>query len=223
MIRVFAVFLILLKINILCINREAGATTINVFVASSLAGTLEGASKLYKTSSEQQIRYSFASSSALAKQIKRGAPAAIFISANNKWLNYLRNYSVINKDFSRVFLLNRLVLAANKSWRIPYSSTFPYATIRDKLKDNRFAIGDPNHVPSGFYAKQALSFFRIWKEFNAKSAPMHNSRAALAMIERNETPIGVVYKTDVTTLAIAPVAGSVDLVFAVLGFAVMLV
>ena len=95
MIRVFAVFLILLKINIICINREARATTINVFAASSLASTLEEASKLYKTSGEQQIRYSFASSSALAKQIKQGAPAAIFISANKKWLNYLKYYSVI--------------------------------------------------------------------------------------------------------------------------------
>ena len=69
MIRVFAVFLILLKINIICNNQEVRAATINVFAASSLAGTLEKASKLYKTNSEQQIRYSFASSSALAKQI----------------------------------------------------------------------------------------------------------------------------------------------------------
>ena len=198
MIRVFAVFLILLKINIICINREISATTINVFAASSLAGTLDTASKLYKTNSEQQIRYSFASSSALAKQIKLGAPASIFISANKKWLNYLNNYSVINKKFSRVFLLNRLVIAANKFWRIQHSSAFPYAIIRDKFKDNRFSIGDPNHVPSGFYAQQGLSFFKIWKEFNSKSAPMHNARAALAMIERNETPIGVVYKTDTT-------------------------
>ena len=103
MIRVFAVFLILLKINIICINREVSAATINVFAASSLAGTLDKASKLYKTNGEQQIRYSFASSSALAKQIKLGAPASIFISANKKWLNYLNNYSVINKKFSRVF------------------------------------------------------------------------------------------------------------------------
>lgn len=63
-------------------------------------------------------------------------------------------------------------------------------------KDGRLSIGDPDHVPAGMYGKKALETLGIWNQVKDRLAPMKDVRAALVMVERSETPLGLVYATD---------------------------
>ena len=64
------------------------------------------------------------------------------------------------------------------------------------LGDGRLAVGDPDHVPAGIYAKQALKSLGLWEKAEPRLARAANVRAALALVERGEAPLGIVYSTD---------------------------
>jgi molybdate transport system substrate-binding protein len=138
------------------------------------------------------VRASFAASSTLAKQIARGAPADLYLSANVDWMDYLEDRGAIAPD-SRVDLLgNRLVLIA------PRGSDLPGAIERlpEALGDRRLALGNPEHVPAGIYAKQALERLGLWPALKPQAAFGHDVRAALALVGRGEAAAGIVYATD---------------------------
>ena len=69
------------------------------------------------------------------------------------------------------------------------------------ILDARLSLGDPGHVPAGIYARQALASLGLWDAWRSRIAPAGDVRAALALVERGETPAGIVYATDA---AIAP-------------------
>ena len=174
---------------------ESKADTVNVFAASSLVTVLSEVRRQYLSKSSEKIKNSFAASSTLANQIARGAPSDIFISANKSWMNFLEKQSAINISSKKPFLLNRIVLAAyEKNWR-PIE-VLTKKTVNTLLSGGRLSIGDPTHVPAGIYGKQALQTLGLWKIIQDRLAPAANVRAALAMVERNETPIGLIYRTD---------------------------
>ena len=170
------------------------ADTVRVFAASSLIKVLLEVKHKFQIISSGNIHFSFAASSTLANQIARGAPSDIFISANKAWLDYLENQIAIDTSTKRSFLLNRLVIAAHKE-NLPIK-ILTKITILSLLGNNRLSIGDPTHVPAGIYGKQALQTLGFWNSVKNRLAPCSNVRAALAMLERNETPIGLIYRTD---------------------------
>lgn len=169
----------------------AHAQPVLVFAAASLKNALDEAA----AASPVRATVSYASSSALARQIEAGAPAQIFLSADLAWMDYLQSRNLIQAQTRRNLLGNKLVLiapAASKVQATP-SKGFPLAPL---LGDGRLALGDPNHVPAGKYAKAALESLGVWPSVQAKLAPAENVRAALALVARGESPLGIVYATD---------------------------
>lgn len=169
---------------------------VTVFAASSMTNALQTAKQAFqKTHPDTHIQLSFASSSKLARQIENGAPANIFISADQKWMNYLAEKQLIAEQSRVDIARNRLVLIVPKDSKVTkVNLRAPQWTAY--LGDGRLAIGEPNAVPAGRYAKQALTAIHAWHWVEKKLAPAANVRVALSYVERGETPMGIVYATD---------------------------
>jgi molybdate transport system substrate-binding protein len=164
-----------------------------VFAAASTTDAVQAVLDAFRERHpDTAVRTSFAASSTLAKQIARGAPADVYLSANVDWMNYLAERGAIARD-SRVDLLaNRLVLIA------PRGSDLPAAIERlpEALGARPLAMGNPDHVPAGIYAKQALESLGLWAALKPRAAFGHDVRAALALVGRGEAAAGIVYATD---------------------------
>jgi molybdate transport system substrate-binding protein len=168
------------------------AKDILIFAASSLALPLQEIGDSYNINGSDTVRISFASSSTLARQISKGAPADIFISANQKWMNHLSQRNSIVLNSQRALLSNRLVMIS------PTGSAYlsKSSSINTILNEGRLAIGDPDHVPVGIYGMQALKSLKMWRVAKDRLARLTNARTVLAFVERGETPAGIVYHSD---------------------------
>lgn len=166
-----------------------------VMAAASLQESVTAAARQWAAQGHPEPIISFAASSALARQVEAGAPADLFISADERWMDELQKRNLLLPASRSNFLGNELVLIAPKGSRlkIRIGSGFPLARA---LGGGRLAVADPTAVPAGIYAKAALKFLGVWKEVQDKLAPAENVRAALAFVERGETPLGIVYATD---------------------------
>lgn len=172
------------------------AVEITVFAASSLTNVLQEIGHAYEQRFPMdKLRFSFASSSTLAKQIEQDAPVDLFLSADQKWLDYLQTKQPEKVKSAQILLKNDLVLIAPKESELPPSElqAVDFAKI---LADSYLAVGDPAHVPAGIYAKQALAHYQLWDVVQPKLALAKNVRDALSFVERGESPLGIVYATD---------------------------
>lgn len=161
-----------------------------IYAAASMKDALD---HLLKTRAE--VKTVYAASSTLARQIEHGAPADIFISADEEWMDYLAQRRLL-KSGSRVNLLtNRLVLIApaGRASAITIAPNFPLAAA---LGTGRLAMADPDSVPAGKYGKAALQKMGVWQDVARKIAPAENVRAAMLWVARGETPLGIVYASD---------------------------
>lgn len=173
----------------------AAATGPLVYAASSLSDALTAAADAFATSGRAKPNLSFAGSSALARQIENGAPADLFLSADEQWMDYLSERGLIDRA-SRINLLqNRLVLIAPRA--APFSAELTGgAQLKAALKDGKLALADPDAVPAGRYAKAALQNLNAWRDLEPHVVRAENVRAALALVARGEAAAGVVYATD---------------------------
>lgn len=183
----------------------AHAADVLVFAAASTTNAVNEIAKLAVSEGLPKIVPSFASSSALAKQIANGAPADIFISANVKWMDFLAEKKLIETR-TRVDLVgNRLVLIAPANGRLgkipPVGELSKDYPLLANLAGGKLAIGNPDHVPAGLYGKEALSSLGLWATVEKNVAAAANVRGALALVERGEADVGVVYSTDATIIA----------------------
>ncbi|OOF45811.1 molybdate ABC transporter substrate-binding protein [Rodentibacter trehalosifermentans] len=169
---------------------------VTIFAAASMTDALKQVATEYaKQNPENEVVFSFASSSTLAKQIEEGAPADIFVSASNKWMKYLSGKDLTVKETEKVLAGNELVLIA------PIKSAVDSVEISkgewvNALKDSYLSVGDPAHVPAGQYAEEALTKLNLWDKVKDRLARAKDVRGALALVERAETPYGIVYSTD---------------------------
>lgn len=169
---------------------------INVFGASSMTNALEDAkSEFIRQHPKVEINLSFASSSKLARQIENGAPANIFISANPQWINYLKNKNLLLTNSLAEVARNELVMIAPVNSKINRINLNNPKWIK-LLGDGFLAVGDPDYVPAGHYAMDALSNLKTWDKLTNKLARTQNVRIALALVERGESPLGIVYASD---------------------------
>ena len=173
-------------------ERPANADDILIFAAASLATPVQ---EIVDHQANNNIRVSFAASSTLARQISKGAPADIFISANQKWMDYLAKTSPVIAASKHAFLSNSLVLISPAKSRQTVK-TYSAKLLINLLGDSRLAIGDPDHVPLGIYTRQALTNLKLWKPVQNKLARLNNARAVLAFVERGATPAGIAYGSD---------------------------
>ncbi|TDQ57172.1 molybdate transport system substrate-binding protein [Mesocricetibacter intestinalis] len=169
---------------------------VTVFAAASMTNALQEVAAAYKkVNPEEEIVFSFASSSVLARQISEGAPADIFVSADQKWMNYLAEKQWIIADSRSDLVGNRLVMIAPKSSKITALDLTDEIWQRE-LKSSFLAVGDPEHVPAGIYAKSAFIYLNQWSALENKLARTDNVRKSLLLVEKGEAPLGVVYATD---------------------------
>ena len=192
------------------ISSVSAKETVTVFAAASLTNALSEIGQNYDKMHSDKVVFSFASSSTLARQIDQGAPAQIYLSANQKWMDYLVKHDAVDSKSRTTLLKNTLVLIASSESHINDIKLNSDWNIEKTLKGNRLAVGDPDHVPAGRYAQEALTNLGLWKQAEPLLARANNVRAALALVERNEAPLGIVYATDaeiasgVKTIAIFP-------------------
>ncbi len=166
-----------------------------VFAAASLQESLNAVADAWAAKHHERPTISFAASSALAKQIDAGAPADIFISADEPWMDDVQKNGLVAPGTRVSFLANSLVLVApaGSSGSIAIKPGFPLARA---LGEGKLAMADPDSVPAGKYGKAALTQLGVWPQVQGKVVRGDSVRAALAFVERGEAPYGIVYATD---------------------------
>jgi molybdate transport system substrate-binding protein len=166
-----------------------------VLAAASLQESLTEAADVWAKQGHAKPVLSFAASSALARQVIAGAPADLFLSADEEWMDAVAKAGLLRPGTRTTLLGNRLVLIAPASSKVRLTPArgFPLAKA---LGTGRLALADPDAVPAGKYAKAALTQLGVWSGVAAKVAPAENVRAAMALVERGAAPLGIVYATD---------------------------
>lgn len=168
-----------------------------VFAASSLTEALQDAAKRWEAQGEPRVRFSFAASATLARQLDQGAGANLFASADLAWMDWAQVRGLIVPETRRAWLGNRLVLIA-PAGQVPSGIVVgPQMDLAGLLHPRgRLAIGDPASVPAGTYARQALIALGLWNSVEHRLAQAQNARSALLLVERGEAPLGIVFATD---------------------------
>jgi molybdate transport system substrate-binding protein len=161
------------------------AITIHVSAAASLTDALQEIASRYS----DKVVFNFGASSILARQIEEGAPADVFISADELKMDDLQRRGLIVKKSRRSILSNALVVV------VPSDSKLKITSAKDLL-GHSIAIAEPSSVPAGIYAKEYLREERVWDRVAGKIVPTENVRGALAAVESGNVDAGIVYKTD---------------------------
>jgi len=166
-----------------------------VLAAASLQESLNAAADAWAAKHHERPVLSFAASSALAKQIDAGAPADLFISADEPWMDDVQKNGFLAPGTRISFLGNTLVLVAPTASKgmVAIRAGFPLA---EALGDGKLSMADPDSVPAGKYGKASLTALGVWPSVKDKVVRGDSVRAALAFVERGEAPYGIVYATD---------------------------
>ncbi len=169
---------------------------VTVFAAASLTNCLNDVGKLFTEKDKCAFTPSYLSSSTLAKQIENGAPANMFISADEKWMDYLAKKKLIVPSTRSDLLGNQLVLIAPVGSKINKVNITRGFNLSGLLAGGKLSVGDPAHVPAGIYSQQALEALGVWDSVKGSLARGSDVRLALVLVERGEAPLGIVYATD---------------------------
>jgi molybdate transport system substrate-binding protein len=178
----------------------AAQERLTVFAAASLKNALDEANRGFAA----RCIVSYAASSALARQIEAGAPAQVYISADEAWMDELEHKQLLERGTRRDLLGNRLV------WIVPAGRPLPADPLDALAPGERLALADPRYVPAGKYARAALEAMGVWPRLAGRLAPAENVRAALALVARGASPLGIVYQTDARDEPKVRVAGRID-------------
>lgn len=170
------------------------AEKVTVFAAASTTNMMDEVLALYNKRGGNAVG-SYGSSGALVKQINAGAPAGIFISANQSWMDKMEKSNMIDKASRKDLVKNKLVLITHKKNNITvdFSKKVDFASI---LKNEKLVIGAPESVPAGEYAKQAFTKLGYWSSLQKSIVTASSVRDALAFVSRGEALLGVVFATD---------------------------
>ena len=167
------------------------AAELTILAAASLTDALKEIGSNYEKQSGDKLVYNFAASSVLARQIQEGAPADVFISADEAKMDSVA--SDLATGTRKSILSNTLAVVVFSESKIEIHE------IEDLTRPEieRIALAEPQSVPAGIYAKQYLKKVGLWKKVIDKVIPTENVRAALAAVEYGNVEVGMVYKTDV--------------------------
>ena len=168
-----------------------GDSSLTVYAASSCTSVIEEAARVYADSTGQTVLTHFGASGVLARTIEEGAPADLFISADARWMDELSKKGLLEPATARIVAWNQLVFVVPSDAMQP-----PPAHAAALVNLDRIAIGDPETVPAGNYARQALNHMGVWSYLEPKLVQATDVRAVLALVERGEVDGGVVYATD---------------------------
>ena len=188
-----------IAVAVVPVAAPAGAQTkppLTVFAAASLINALTEIGKAYTARTGQPVRFSFASSGVIAKQIEAGAKADLFFSADTDWMDYVQTRGLIDPATRRDLLRGRLALIAPTASRVRLriGPGFPIAAALGPT--GRLSTGDPDSVPAGRYARAALTKLGVWPQVADRLARADNVRVALTYVAHGDAPLGIVYETD---------------------------
>jgi molybdate transport system substrate-binding protein len=165
-------------LSLLLLASCAQKSAVQVFAAASLTDALTEIGARYERESGQRVVFNFGASSTLARQIGEGAPADLFLSADEAKVNQL-------EVVERASVLSNTLVIVGAGLRSP----------RD-LIGKRIALAEPSTVPAGIYAKQYLVSMGLWDAVAPNVVPAENVRAALAAVDAGNVDAAIVYKTD---------------------------
>lgn len=193
-------FVAILLASLVCVfpaSNAMAAERLVIYAASSLTDALTEIADAYEAESEHQMVLSFASSSALARQVESVPLGDVYISANDDWIDYLASGGYLVPSSVRTVARNRLVFASSVlTESAETKEEFTQILDHHLGPDDRMALADPAHVPAGIYGEQAMAFLGLWDSYKGRAAVTDNVRAALALIERGEVVGGIVYESD---------------------------
>ena len=183
-------FLILLTFA--CLFIGCSGEELVIFGAMSLTDALTEISERFGEMRNVKVYCNFAGSSTLQRQIEKGAPADVFVSASPQQMEVLQQMGLIDEGSRRAVLNNRLVLVA------PVNSSLSITDVGLLAQDSirRIAIGEPHSVPAGIYGREALTHLGVWNTVQPKLIPSADVRSTLAYVESGEVDLGIVYQTD---------------------------
>ncbi|AGT33042.1 molybdenum ABC transporter substrate-binding protein [Geobacillus genomosp. 3] len=176
-------------------NGRAGEGTDKVELTVSAAASLREALEEAKTAFERKnpnirIQYNFGASGALQRQISEGAPVDLFFSAAPEPFEKLKTEGLIDPEHEKTVLANELVLI------VPKQGDGAVQSLDDITRAKRVAIGLPESVPAGMYAKQTLEKAGLWKQVKPKLVYAKDVRQVLTYVETGNVDAGFVYRTD---------------------------
>lgn len=174
---------------------DAQEKPVRIYAASSLTDAMNRIGALYVAQGHRKPVFVYAASSTLARQIEQGAPADVFISADEVWMDYLETRKLIDPSTRKSTLANQLALVApaDRPFSLPIGKGMDLV---GALGSGKLAMGDPDSVPAGKYGKAALEALGVWPQVEASVVRAENVRAALLFVERGEAAAGIVYLTD---------------------------
>lgn len=188
-------------------GQTAETVELTISAAASLTDALEEIKTLYESNNSGiKLSFNFGASGALQQQIEQGAPADLFISAASKNMKALVEKELVDPGQQKNLLQNELVVV------VPAGSSLGIASLEDLTKEDvkHVAIGIPESVPAGNYAKEALSNAKLWDALQAKSVQAKDVRQVLQYTETGNADAGFVYKTDALTSDSVKIAFAVD-------------
>lgn len=189
--RIMSAILLLLLQAFCLAPLPAVAGEVRLSVAASMTDAFKELAKTFHDAHPHiTVIANYGSSGALAKQIVRGAPADLYVSANQKWMDYLLEQKKIAPQSVHVFANNVLVFVGQKGTGL--------RRLEDIASLALIAIGSPKSVPAGQYAAQALTTAGIYGQLaeDHKLVMAKDVRQALLYAERGEVDGAFVYQSD---------------------------
>lgn len=165
-----------------------------VLAPSSMQEAIDAAADAWAAQGHHRPVVSFAGTPSLARQVLQGAPADLFISADEQWMDELERAGRIDAASRAAIAGNRLVLVSPSAQAGP-PPLEPQA-FASALGDGPLALADPASVPAGRYGKAALESLGLWPAAEDNISASENVRAALALVQRGEARLGLVYASD---------------------------
>lgn len=189
-------------------NTEPQETVdLTISAAASLTDAMKEIETNFETANPNiELNFNFGASGALQQQIEQGAPADIFVSAATKNMNALVDENLIASGDQKNLLQNSLVAI------VPADGNNTVTSETDLTSDSikTVAIGIPESVPAGTYAKEALTNAKLWDELESKLVQGKDVRQVLQYVETGNADAGFVYKTDALTSDQVKIAFEVD-------------
>ncbi|MGR3496177.1 molybdate ABC transporter substrate-binding protein [Citreimonas sp.] len=174
---------------------SARSAQVTVFAASSTADAMAEIETAFEEATGHDLVVALAGSSALARQIRQGAPADVFLSASTEWMDAIEADGLVEPGSHFDLLGNALVLVAHNPDAAPIDIA-PGIDLAGMLGEDRLAMALVDAVPAGVYGKAALETLGLWDSIAPQVAQANNVRAALALVARGEAPYGIVYASD---------------------------
>jgi molybdate transport system substrate-binding protein len=171
---------------------KLSAAELTVQAAASLTNAMKEIGAAYEKKSGEKMQFNFGASSLLERQIEEGAPADVFLSADEEKMDALEKKGLVMAGTRRRLLSNSLVIVVSADATVTPKSVADLA----KPEFKKLAVAETQTVPAGIYAREYLEKLNLWDKMKDKVVPTDNVRAALAAVESGNAEAGIIYKTD---------------------------